>query len=162
MGKRTRNTDALLLPSREFVGSATSAVCQPKPNEPFLGGILRSLKGLARQEQRNHDILHGVKVSNEVKGLEYKANGCASAGQPFIRLHARPGTIGNSDLSVLRCIKACNEVKQSGLPAARLTGKSSLITSFQREVEPIKQKWLTLVAMPEVPDFKQEIAGQNG
>lgn len=122
MRKGTRNTDALLLPSREFVGSAVSTVCKPKTDEPFLGGILRSLKGLARQEQRNHDILHGVQVSNKVKGLEYKANGCASAGQPFIRLHARPGTIRNSDLSVLRRIKACNEVKQSGLSAARLTG----------------------------------------
>jgi hypothetical protein len=126
MSKGTRNTDALLLPSREFVGSAMPAVKQAKPRKPFFSGVLRSLKRLTRQEQGNHDILHSVKVANKVKGLKYEPKSYSPAGKLLIRLHARPRTIKEGDLSVFRCIQACNEVEQGGLPAARLAGQGNL------------------------------------
>jgi hypothetical protein len=70
-------------------------------------------------------------VANKVKGLKYEPKGCSPASKLLIRLHARPRTIKEGDLSVLRCIKASNEVEQGGLPAARLASQGSLAAGLK-------------------------------
>ena len=131
--ERTRDRDALALAARHLVRPVMHAGAQAHRVERFFGPRFPLPARQARIDERQLDVLDGVRAREEVERLEDEADLLVADLRQLVVVHRR-------DLAALqvvragrRRVEASDQVHQGGLPGPRRTHDRDVVAALDRQ-----------------------------